>query len=66
MTDTAEREGYQPVCRTVIWDDSLNPDIRLIRAISALIDASDTMTDPEIDAVLEYMVKRRSLPQDTK
>lgn len=61
MTDT----DYAPVCLTVIWEPADMPDIRLIRAIEAIIDASVTgasqMTDEEVDAALAYCISRRAI-----
>lgn len=54
----------EPVSISVIWEPRDQPDLRLIRALDALLVAAvvqePRMTDEEVDMALDYMVRRRA------
>ena len=55
--------GSLPVAITVVWEPPDMPDVRLIRAVEALLERSslDGMTESQLDAALDYLIKRRQL-----
>jgi hypothetical protein len=57
MSETDDDKG--PVCIKVVWDNPMNPDLRLMRAIQSLIDASaQHLNDGETADVLAYLHKK--------